>query len=155
LKQIPRRIWRIRDVIPSALLLGLSLLTALVIQVRADNEPSRSVKDGVYAEPQARRGQAVYLEECSRCHSEGLSGGESSPALAGDAFLEKWNGKTVDELFEVIRTTMPADSPGRLSRQQYVDIVAYMFEVNKFPAGKGELERDSAHLKDIVINAKR
>ena len=152
MKQIPRRIWRIRDVVPSALLLGLSLLTALVMQVRADN---RSVRDGVYAEAQARRGQAVYLEECSRCHSEGLSGGENSPALAGDAFLEKWDGKTVDELFEVIRTTMPADSPGRLSRQQYVDIVAFMFEVNKFPAGKGELERDSAHLRDIIINAKR
>ena len=84
-----------------------------------------------------------------------MGGGENSPALAGDAFLEKWNGKTVDDLFELIRSTMPADSPGTLSRQQYVDIVAFMFEVNKFPAGKTELERDSAHLKDIVIHTKR
>jgi len=146
--QIPRSNWKNRPGVPTALLLGLLLLTTWVIQ-------ARSVTDGVYAEPQARRGQAVYLEECARCHSEALSGGENSPALAGDAFLEKWNGKTADDLFELIRTTMPADSPGRLSRQQYVDIVAFIFEANKFPAGKAELERDSAHLKDILINTKR
>ncbi len=130
-------------------------LAAWVLQAQGDHPPSRSVNDGVYTDPQAKRGQAVYQEECSRCHSENLAGGENSPALAGDAFLEKWNGKTVDDLYELIRTTMPADSPGRLSRQQYVDIVAFMFQVNKFPPGQGELERDSARLKDILINTKR
>jgi len=155
LKQIPRIIRKIRPGTPLILLLGLLPLTAWVIQAQGEKPPSRSVGDGIYTEPQARRGQAVYIEECARCHSEGLSGGENSPPLAGDAFLEKWNGKTVDDLFELIRSSMPADSPGRLSRQQYVDIVAFMFEVNKFPPGQGELERDSARLKDIIINAKR
>ena len=30
------------------------------------------------------------------------------------------------DLFEEIRTTMPTDAPGRLSRGQYADVVAYL-----------------------------
>ena len=49
------------------------------------------------------------------------------PALAGQDFLGKWTGATANELFERIRTTMPQASPGSLSPQQYVDIVAHIF----------------------------
>jgi mono/diheme cytochrome c family protein len=153
--QIPPSIRKARHGLAPSLVLAVSLLGAWAVGAQSDKPSSRSVKDGVYTEAQAKRGQAVYLEECARCHSDTLAGGENSPALAGDAFLDKWNGKTVNDLFELIRGTMPADSPGRLSRQQYVDIVAFMFEMNKFPPGKVELDRDSAHLKDIVINTKQ
>jgi mono/diheme cytochrome c family protein len=117
--------------------------------------PTRSVWDGVYSDAQSKRGQTAYLEECARCHSETLSGAEGSPALAGDAFLDKWKGATLNDLFERIRTTMPADSPGRLGRGQCVDILAYILNVNKFPAGQNDLERDAAALQKIQIRIHR
>src|SRR4051812_34168550 len=84
----------------------------------------RSVWDGVYTTAQAQRGKALSGEECARCHSESLGGGEAAPALAGDAFVERW--QNAGELFEKIRSTMPTDSPGRLGRQEYADILAYI-----------------------------
>jgi mono/diheme cytochrome c family protein len=116
---------------------------------------SRSVLDGVYTEAQGSRGKAIYQEECARCHSETLLGGEGSPELAGDAFLERWKGQTAGDLFERIRSSMPSDSPGRLSRQQYADVLAYMFKANHFPAGQTELARETDTLKQIRIEISR
>jgi mono/diheme cytochrome c family protein len=117
-------------------------------------QSQRSVWDGVYTAAQARRGQTLSGEECARCHSETLGGGEAAPALAGDGFVARW--QNAGELFEKIRTTMPTDSPGRLGRQEYADILAYILSVNKFPAGAQELGKDAAELSAIRIEpAKR
>lgn len=116
---------------------------------------SRSVWDGVYTKQQAGRGQSAYREECLKCHAENLMGGEAAPALAGDDFLHKWNGKTAGDLFELIRKTMPSEDPGNLSRRQYADILAYILSVNEFPDGPKELESETAPLNDIRIEAKR
>jgi S-disulfanyl-L-cysteine oxidoreductase SoxD len=116
---------------------------------------SRSVWDGVYTKAQAARGQAVYAEECMRCHGENLGGGEGGPPLAGKEFLEKWNGKTAGTLFSTIRKTMPSDDPGNLSARQYSDLVAYILSVNEFPAGQKELDRETASLDEIRIEVKR
>jgi mono/diheme cytochrome c family protein len=116
---------------------------------------SRSVWDGVYTKAQATRGQAVYTEECMKCHGENLGGGEGGPPLAGKEFLEKWNGKTAGNLFGLMRKTMPSDDPGNLSTRQYSDLVAYMLGVNGFPAGQKELDREMASLDDIRIEIKR
>jgi len=116
---------------------------------------SRSVWDGVYTKAQASRGQAVYAEECMKCHGENLGGGEGGPPLAGKEFLEKWNGKTAGTLFGLMRKTMPSDDPGNLSSRQYSDLVAYMLSVNGFPAGQKELDREMASLDEIKIEMKR
>src|SRR5438045_8512718 len=70
---------------------------------------SRSMWEGVSTKAQIAKGQKVYREECQRCHGENMLGGEDSPALVGDALLEKWYGKTVGDLFERTRKTMPTD----------------------------------------------
>ena len=116
---------------------------------------SRSIWDGVYSKAQLARGQKVYREECLRCHSENLLGGEDSPQLVGDEFLEKWYGKTVGDLFERTRKTMPTDGPGNLSRQAYADVTAYLLSANKFPTGQKDLETDLVKLKEIRIEAKK
>jgi S-disulfanyl-L-cysteine oxidoreductase SoxD len=115
---------------------------------------SRSVRDGVYTKDQAQRGQTAYRQECAKCHGENLGGGEGGPALAGEEFLRKWNGKTAGDLFGLIRKTMPTDDPGNLSTREYSDIVAYVFRANEFPAGARELERDPTTLNEIRIEAK-
>jgi hypothetical protein len=50
---------------------------------------------------------------------------------------------------------MPADGPGTLSRQQAVDITAYIFSKDGFPAGDTELPIDAAVLKQITILTKK
>ena len=123
----------------------------LVFILRA--QESRSLWDGVYTQEQAKRGEAAYGERCARCHGVDLMSGDSVPPLAGTDFLSLWNTKTVGDLFDRIRTSMPSDKPGTLNRQQDSDIVAYVLSVNKFPAGNTELATQSALLKQIQFDA--
>lgn len=117
---------------------------------------SHSVWDGVYSKAQATRGKTTYGEECARCHGDNLTGGEGgAPELVGDTFVQRWSGKTVGDLFEIARTTMPTDSPGSLSREKYADIIAYILSANSFPAGAKDMPSDTAPLKQVQITAKK
>jgi mono/diheme cytochrome c family protein len=116
---------------------------------------STSVWDGVYSKDQASRGQTAYNSKCARCHGEALLGGENSPPLVDRDFLDKWEGKPVSLLVELIRTTMPADGPGKLSRQQCTDMTAYLLSANGFPAGNSDLPADAEALKEILLKAKK
>jgi quinoprotein glucose dehydrogenase len=116
---------------------------------------SRSTRDGVFSKAQATRGQTIYNEECGKCHGQNLSGGESAPALAGGDFMSKWQGKPLNQLFEITRTTMPADDPGHLSRRQTADVVAYMLSSNELPAGEKDLDSSAESLADISLDAKK
>ena len=118
-------------------------------------QSSRSVWDGVYTEEQAKQGQGLYNEKCSSCHGDTLMGGESAPALAGGEFLSNWNGLTVGDLFERIRTTMPQNRPGSVARPANAQILAYMLSANQFPAGKTELSQQTEVLKEIKIDAQK
>ena len=118
-------------------------------------QTTRSVWDGVYTAGQAKRGQDVYAKECASCHSTDLTGGESAPPLAGAGFLSNWTSLTVGDLFERTRLSMPQDDPGKLSRAQIADVVAYMLAANRFPEGKAELDKQTEVLKQIRIDAER
>jgi glucose/arabinose dehydrogenase/mono/diheme cytochrome c family protein len=119
-----------------------------------DAQASRSISDGVYTREQADRGKTAYAQQCASCHGVALAGGQETPALTGSTFLAKWNGHSAGELFENIRATMPADRPGTLSRQMNADILAYVFAVNQFPPGGGELSAQSEPLKQIRIQTR-
>jgi mono/diheme cytochrome c family protein len=113
-----------------------------------------TVLDGVYSAAQATRGESVYSQECSSCHGQNpAAGGSDAPPLAGPEFINEWSGQTVADLFDRIAASMPADGPGRLTKQQYADIVADILKANGFPAGNAELAADSSALK-IAIKAK-
>ena len=114
-------------------------------------QASRTTWDGVYTEAQAKRGATLYSDNCAACHGTDLTGGESAPPLAGIPFFATWNGLTVGDLFERIRTSMPADRPGRLSREQNADILSHVLKVNGFPAGPTELSRQTETLKEIQL----
>jgi S-disulfanyl-L-cysteine oxidoreductase SoxD len=130
--------------------MALSSVSIDVIRAQAPvSSESRSVRDGVYTEEQAKRGEPLYRKECASCHGDMLTGGESAPPLSGGAFLANWNGLTVGDLFDRIRKTMPLTAPGRITRQQDADILSFMLSVNKFPPGKTELYRQSEMLKEI------
>ena len=131
-----------------------SLFLAAILAASSALAMARSVWDGVYTREQAQRGQSLYGQECAKCHSENLGGGESAPPLVGADFLARWNGKTAGAFYETIRKTMPSDDPGGLSTRQYADLVAYLFSANQFPAGDKELDRDLATLNEIRIAPK-
>ena len=110
---------------------------------------AKTVWDGVYTTAQSDRGRAAYRTSCAACHGESLAG-DLAPALSGP-FWSIWEGRPVAELMKVIRTTMPADGPESLKPQEYADILAYLFSVNKFPAGDVELPTDAAALEAVKI----
>lgn len=101
----------------------------------------RVIVEGVYTEEQAAIGKKVFTQVCQQCHAP----------RQFRALVQRWAGRTVYDLFESIRTTMPIDSPGRLSREEYRDIIAYLINLNGYPAGTDELLDDSEHLKQIQI----
>ena len=118
-------------------------------------QPPASVWDGVYTEAQTGRGKPLYDRECAACHGTSMNGGEEAPPLTGPAFMANWSGLSVGDLFERIRLSMPEGRPGTLSRQQNADILAYMLNVNQFPAGKAELQKDTDRLKQIRFLAEK
>jgi len=126
-----------------------ALGTALLFAVVGYAQQTQTVTQGVYTRPQADRGQAVYKEQCASCHGDSL-GGRLGPPLTGDDFLTAWDKEPLSELFSKIKNTMPQNAPGKLSAQQAVDLVAYILQAGKFPAGNSELRVDEASLKLIT-----
>ena len=127
----------------------------MLFRSQAPGAESRSVWDGVYTDEQAKRGEPIYGKECAACHGATLNGGESAPPLTGGAFLANWNGLTMGDLFDRIRKTMPQSNPGRLTRQQDADILAFVLSANKFPSGKAELYRQSEMLREIRFESEK
>ena len=122
--------------------------------VHASPHPrAKTVWDSVYTANQAARGETAYTNTCARCHKASLGGADESPALTGSAFLANWNGQSVRDLHDRVRTSMPTDDPGTYSRQLVTDVLAYMFKVNGFPAGSVELSTAADSLKDITIQS--
>jgi len=114
-------------------------------------QAASSVKDGVYAQVQAGRGKSVYASSCAGCHGDTLEGSGQIPPLAGPEFLSNWKGQTLADLFDKMKTTMPADAPGKLSNDQNIDLLAFLLSFNKFPAGPSDLKYDPAVLERIHI----
>jgi mono/diheme cytochrome c family protein len=110
----------------------------------------QSVTDGVYTAEQATRGQTVYRERCSTCHGAALDG-RSGPPLAGNDFVATWSARPVLDLASKIRLTMPKDDGPRLTPAQTSDLVAYILQAGKFPAGRSELSADEAALKQLTF----
>jgi mono/diheme cytochrome c family protein len=120
---------------------------------RLTAQTQSSLWDGVYTDEQATRGSLIYTDQCARCHGADLTGGDEVAPLTGGQFLSNWNTLSVNDLFERIRISMPADKPGRLSRQQVADILAYILSFDKFPSGKAELGTQAETLKQIRFEA--
>lgn len=132
----------------------MKLVAALAVAVAAVAVvagQTKTVWDGVYSDGQAGRGKKGYITHCAECHNEGLQGGDLAPALKGDDFLLQWNDKSMAELFERTQKTMPQSNPGGLMPQETADILAYVLQVNRMPAGQADLPSDAAALKAITI----
>jgi quinoprotein glucose dehydrogenase len=133
----------------------------------ASAQATRSVKNGVYTADQARRGRDQYRTRCILCHLDNGQGrgaepeivGQSleregdaeAPPVAGDPLLTKWSGKPLRSLYDAMSRTMPVGSAGSLSPQEYADVLAYLLELSKLPAGQQELTAAPDRLDLITI----
>jgi mono/diheme cytochrome c family protein len=125
-----------------------AILFALLIATDLGRAADKTVLDAVYSSDQATRGQAAYTASCSSCHLDDLTAYRG--ALRGKAFVEIFQGDTLDSLFRLTKTTMPRDAPASLRDETYLDIIAYVLQVNGFPSGREDLKLDSLNNIQIV-----
>ena len=110
-------------------------------------------QSGLSTAEQARRGETAYNKNCATCHGSELRPGDREVTpLTDKAFKAGWVGKTVAEKFKATRNTMPPER-NSLGDQVYLDIIAYILQFNKVPAGGQELKPDLSVLQQIVIPA--
>jgi hypothetical protein len=128
-------------------IIGLALTLAVVSAWSVRSQSERSVWEGVYTGEQSTRGETAFSGFCARCHT--------AEDFSGDTFLLSWENTTALDLFGILQKTMPQDNPGSLRPEDYADIVAYFFSLNKFPAGTSELDTNAERLKLIRIQSKK
>ena len=111
----------------------------------ADAAPAAEAPSGgaFYTVAQARRGLGLFRDNCISCHS--------SSEFAGGSFQRRWTNRAIGDIYEFVLYSMPEDNPGGLPEQTYVDIIAYMLEMNDFPAGDTELPRSMDALKGMIM----
>ena len=134
----------------ATLALGAGVLDATAVPM-AQGVTARTVWDGVYSEAQAARGKGVYDAQCGFCHQPDLRGQGFAPALVEETFISRWQDGNLGDLFTIVKVTMPQDKPASLPDEEYAAIVAYLLQVNRYPAGQQELHPDPAALKEVVF----
>jgi len=113
---------------------------------------TRSTASGVFTAAQAKNGEQAFQAKCASCHGPDLhSTDPEAPDLTEGAFRFGWQGKTIANRFEQIRSTMPYGNSRSLDDQTYVDIVAYILAFNGIPSGSQKLEPDVPALEKIVV----
>jgi mono/diheme cytochrome c family protein len=108
----------------------------------------KTTLSGVYTLEDAAAGKEIYAGLCSSCHT--TANLHNSPE-----FRKKWTGKTLSDLFNYMRSTMPKNDPGSLADEDYGIILSYMLQMNKMPPGKAYLSTDTLELRKIRFDTVR
>lgn len=127
-----------------ALLVLAGAFIATAAAAQSDSSAAKPAVPGYYTPEQADRGKAAHAMNCTSCHG--------TEAYTGESFTKAWIGRTAFDFYDQLRTTMPNDNPGALKKEEYVDILAYIFSINGLPAGQ-ELRADDDALKALKIDS--
>lgn len=128
---------------------ALSLALAMAIVPAAAQDATNA--DGIYALEQAERGAAIYADFCAACHADNLTGTPGGPGIAGSRFKALWAKKTVGDLYTKVHDTMPAGMGGSLTEEEYLDVVSYILQTNKFAPGEAPMTADLDVLNAVTI----
>jgi mono/diheme cytochrome c family protein len=128
----------------------LALVSRLLL-AQATAGPGDTVWDGIFTDAQTSRGEMAYGRSCAACHKEDLLGGGTAPALAGEAFFQRWNDSTVDDVVQTMKSSMPQDAPNSLDAQVYVDIITYLLKASGAPSGSKDLTSERDRLKLVRV----
>lgn len=110
----------------------------------ADPAAQRTINDGIYTEAQAEAGEALYEQHCLTCHDRKYF----------RPVLKTWSGQPLGVLYTMMSASMPQSNPGSLPRRDYVDILAYILSLNRYPAGDTELSYEGGVLDEITITGR-
>ena len=155
-----KRFFKNGIVLRQSLVAGLICILAEALLISAPLQDD----EGIYTAAQAERGKEIYTAKCVTCHGANLMGAAAIP-LVGPQFARRWGGDrpvvgpmewrgsdfTVDDLFFVIRTTMPPGESRSLSLEEHVAVLTYILQQNGFPAGSTSLEPDSPRLTETNL----
>jgi S-disulfanyl-L-cysteine oxidoreductase SoxD len=144
-----------KTVMKTAMKTSFSILSLMLLFqgcVASAQPAKRSIASGVFTAAQAKSGESAYQAQCASCHGADLRSTDAeAPDLNEGIFKFGWKGKTVAEIFEQIRSTMPLDNPRSLDDQTYLDILSFIFNFNGAPSGNQKLGPDLPALRQIVI----
>src|SRR4029078_686281 len=129
-------------------IVGITAFVLSYASVRAGQETTKTTWDAVSAKGKAAKGEGIYKEKCEKCHGADAAGADA-PSLADSGFAGDWDGLTVAQLFDRTRSSMPQDAPQSMSREETVNIIAYLLSKNNFPAGDGDLSERGEMLGTI------
>jgi alcohol dehydrogenase (cytochrome c) len=117
--------------------------------------PAVSAPVRVFTADQAARGEVVYRESCAACHGTGLTGG-NAPALAGPAFARSWSDPrvTLDDMFFVIRTTMPPAGSTAIPVADKAAVFAYLLRQNGYEPGPTALTVDMPQMAKARVQVR-
>jgi len=131
---------------------ALAITASATLATSLTAQQKKTLSDGVFSAEQAQSGKAGYDGVCLRCHGNALQGSQGNgPTLKGSAFLAHWDKDTLGSIWVKIRDTMPQGSPGTLTDEVKVQILAYILQQNGFPAGPKALTDDVNALEDVSI----
>jgi mono/diheme cytochrome c family protein len=108
----------------------------------------------LYTEDQAAKGALAYFQNCAMCHGpllDGQSSGYSGPALKGPEFADPSYDFHLSDIFNFVAKLMPAATPGSLTHEQDVEIMAFILKQNGYPAGSNELVYEDAEKSKVPI----
>jgi S-disulfanyl-L-cysteine oxidoreductase SoxD len=159
------------------------LLQATLVLLSAASFPALSdsadaPKSGAYTAAQAATGKVAVESSCGICHLRSLRGrsGEPDesppfdalprafqdfiktgyvPPLVGEEFLAKWKGKTVIQLAENLGSAGKSFPTAGMDDKTYLQIAAYVLQLNGVPAGERELTADSTMTVDAAVGLRK
>lgn len=155
---------------------ALLLLSAVSFPALSDNVAAP--KTGAYTAAQAATGKIAVESSCGICHLRSLRGrsGEPDelpafdelprsfqdfiktgyvPPLVGEEFLAKWKGKTVVQLAESLGGAGKSFPTAGMDDKTYLQIAAYVLQMNGAPAGDRELTAESTMTVDAAVGMRK
>lgn len=117
-------------------------------------QTTHSKPPALYTADQAAKGELAYYQNCAMCHGPQLDGqaaGYSGPALKGPDFADPSYDFHVSDIFNFVAKLMPAATPGSLSHEQDVQIMAFILKRNGYPAGAQELVYEVAEKSRVPL----
>ena len=142
--------WWLKSSTVAGLVVLAALLAVLVAFANIATVRAQAGADAVYTEEQASSGAALYDEQCVSWHgSIRQLIPEMAALLADHTFRARWKERSLGELFELIQVEMPQDAPGSLTVDETSQLLAFILQGNRQPAGEHELSRDMEVLKEM------
>jgi mono/diheme cytochrome c family protein len=89
----------------------------------------------------ADAGKTVYAESCAKCHGANGEGGGARAITGSKADLSKYS--TAQALLDFVSKQMPPSKGGSLSKQAYLQVIAFLLVQNQIVQPTAKLDANS------------